>query len=54
MLEGDNELYYFLSFGVTAKPGIAKDHIEADGIGRKAVADFIDSLLAENLSFTIL
>ena len=38
----DNELY-FLSFGVPAKPGIAKDLIEADDIGRKAVADFIDS-----------
>ena len=38
----DNELY-FLSFGVHAKPGIAKDLIEADDIGRKAVADFIDS-----------
>ena len=47
----DNELY-FLSFGVPAKPGIAKDLIEADGIGRKAVADFIDSLSVENLSFT--
>ena len=42
----DNELY-FLSFGVPAKPGIAKDLIEADDIGRKAVADFIDSLLAK-------
>ena len=30
-----------------AKPGIAKDLIEADDIGRKAVADFIDSLLAK-------
>ena len=39
-----NELYYF-SFGVPAKPGIAKDLIEADDICRKAVADFIDSLL---------
>ena len=28
-----------------AKPGIAKDLIQADDIGRKAVADFIDSLL---------
>ena len=28
-----------------AKPGIAKDLIETDDIGRKAVADFIDSLL---------
>ena len=43
---------YLLSFGVPAKPGIAKDLIEADDIGRKAVADFIDSLLVENLSFT--
>ena len=35
------------------KPGIAKDLIEADDIGRKAVADFIDSLLVKkNLSFT--
>ena len=34
----DNELYF------PAKPGIAKDFIEADDIGRKAVADFIDSL----------
>ena len=40
-----NELY-FLSFGVPAKPGIAEDLIEADDIGRKAVADFNDSLLA--------
>ena len=47
----DNELC-FLSFGVPAKPDIAKDLIEADDIGRKAVADFIDSLLVENLSFT--
>ena len=47
----DNELY-FLSFSVPAKPGIAKDLIEADDIDRKAVADFIDSLLVENLSFT--
>ena len=43
---------YFLSFGVPAKSGIAKDLIEADDIGRKAVADFIDSLLVENMSFT--
>ena len=43
---------YFLSFGVPAKPGIAQGLIEADDIGRKAVADFIDSLLVENLSFT--
>ena len=27
---------YFLSFGVPAKPGIAKDLIEADDIARKA------------------
>ena len=33
----------FLSFRVPAKPGIAKDLIEADDIGRKAVADCIDS-----------
>ena len=43
----------FLSFSVPAKPDIAKNLIEADDIGRKAVADFIDSLLFENLSFTI-
>ena len=42
----------FFSFGVHAKPGIAKDLIEADYIGRKVVADFICSLLVENLSFT--
>ena len=42
---------YFLSFGVPVQPGIAKD-LEADDIARKAVADFIDSLLVENLSFT--
>ena len=46
----DNELY-FLSFGVPAKPGIAKDLIEANDIGSKAVADFIDSLLAEKSVF---
>ena len=40
----DNELYFW-SFGVPAKPGIVKDIIETDDIGRKAVADFIDSLL---------
>ena len=40
----DNELY-FLSFRVPAKPGIVMDLIEADAIGRKVVADFIDSLL---------
>ena len=43
---------HFLSFGVPAKPGIAKDLIEADDIGRKAVADVIGPLLVENLSFT--
>ena len=44
---------YFLSFSVPAKPGIAKNLIEADDIGRKAVADLIDSLLVlKNLSFT--
>ena len=48
----DNELY-FLSFCVPAKPGIAKDFIEANDIVRKAVADFNDSLLAKkNLSYT--
>ena len=46
----DNELY-FLSFGVPAKPGIVKDLIEADDIGRKAVADFIDSPLAKKYVF---
>ena len=40
----DNEVY-FLYFGVPAKHGIAKNLIEADGIGRKAVADFIESPL---------
>ena len=39
----------FLSFCVPAKPGIAKDLTAADGIGRKAVADFIDSLLAKKI-----
>ena len=32
-----------------AKPGIAKDLIEADDIGRKAVADFIDSCLVKKI-----
>ena len=41
-----------LYFGVAAKPAIAKDLIEPDGIGRKAVADFIDLLLVENLTLT--
>ena len=36
----------------SSKPGIAKDLTEADEIGRKAVVDFIDSLLVANLSFT--
>ena len=36
-----------------AKPGIAKALIGAEDIGRKAVADDIDSLLVlKNLSFT--
>ena len=43
---------YFLSFGVPAKPGMAKNLIENDDIGRKAVTDFIDLLLVEHLSFT--
>ena len=33
------------------KPGIAKDLNEADDIGRKAVADFIDSLLVKKSVF---
>ena len=36
-----------MSFGVPAKHGEAKDLIEADDIGRKAVADFIDSQLVK-------
>ena len=36
-----------------AKPGIAKDLIEADDIGRKAVADCIDSLLVKKCVFYI-
>ena len=47
----ENELY-FLSFGVSAELGIARDLIGADGICRKAVADFTDSLLVVHLSFT--
>ena len=43
---------YFLPFCVPAKPGIAKDLTEADDIGRKVAADFFDSVLVENLSFT--
>ena len=46
----ENELY-LLSFDVLAKPGIAKELIEANEIGRKAVADFIDSLLVEKSVF---
>ena len=41
-----------MSFGVPAKPGIAKDLNEADDMDRKEFADFIVSLLVENLSFT--
>ena len=37
---------------VPGKSDIAKDLLEAQDISRKAVEDFIDSLLAENLSFT--
>ena len=40
-----------MSFCVPAKLGIAKGLIEADDIGRKAVADFTGSLIVENLSF---
>ena len=36
-----------MSFRVPAKPGIAKDLIEVDDIGRQAVADFSDSLLVK-------
>ena len=36
-----------------AKPGIAKDLIEADDNGRKVVADFIDSLLVKKSVFHI-
>ena len=35
-----------------AKPGIAKDLIETDDIGRKAVAYFIDSLLVKKNSLS--
>ena len=41
-----------MSFGFPAEPGRATDLIGADDIGRKAVADFIDSLLVENMSIT--
>ena len=44
-----NCTFCFLTFRVPAKPGIAKDLSEADGIGRKAVADFIDSLLVKKI-----
>ena len=40
---------YFLSFGVPAKPDIAKDLIETDDNGKKAVADFTDSLFVEKI-----
>ena len=40
-----------MSFSVPAKPGIAKDLIEADDISRKAIADFIDSLLVKKSVF---
>ena len=36
-----------------AKQGIAKDLIEADDIGKKAVADLIDSLLVKKAVFHI-
>ena len=36
-----------------AKPSIAKDLIEANDIGRKAVADFIVSLLVKKSVFYI-
>ena len=35
------------------KRGIAKDLIEANDTGRKAVADFIDSLLVKKFVFCI-
>ena len=38
-----------MSSGVPVKPGIAKDLIEVDAIGRKAVADFIESLLVKKI-----
>ena len=47
----DNHELYFLSVGVPATPGIAKDLIEADDTDRKAVADFIDSLLVKTSVF---
>ena len=43
-----------MSFGVPAyMRGIAKDLIETDDIDRKAVADFIDSLLVKKSVFCI-
>ena len=42
----DNELYC-LSSGVPAKPDIAKDLIEAQDIGRKAMEDFISTRLVD-------
>ena len=42
----DNELYC-LSSGIPAKPDIAKDLIEAQDIGRKAMEDFINTRLVE-------
>ena len=47
----DNGLF-FLSSGVPAKPDIAKNLLEAQDISRKAVQDFIDLHLVDNLSFT--
>ena len=47
----EDKVLYLLSFCVPAKPVIAKDLIEADDIGRKAVADFIDSLLVKKSVF---
>ena len=43
----DKESVLF-AFVVPANPGIAKDLIEADGIVRKAVTDFTDSLLVHS------
>ena len=42
----DTEQYY-LSSSVPAKPDIAKNLLEAQDIGRKAMEDFIDSHLVE-------
>ena len=38
--------------GVSNKHCLLTFFIEADDIARKAVADFVDLLLVENLSFT--